>query len=181
MKVWNQIIKPTLVLIIVCAVISAALAVTYNLTGVANLGKGYSADELKEFSLNALPEADTLTQITPSFEDENLILAYKADNGAGIAVVVKGKGYNSEGITMMVGMNNNGEVQGIHVISHLETSGIGDKVANNESEYLESFKGNTKDNVSADTIAGATRTSNGIIDGVTKATELFEKLKTEVE
>jgi len=181
MKVWTQIIKPTLVLIMVCAVISAALAVTYNLTGVANLGKGYSAEELKEFSANALPEADSLTQITPSFEDENLILAYKADNGTGIAVIVKGKGYNSEGITMMVGMNPEGAVQGIHIISHLETSGIGDKVANNDAEYLKNFEGNTKGNISADIVAGATRTSNGIIDGVTKATELFEKLKTEVE
>lgn len=117
----------------------------------------------------------------PSFEDENLILAYKADNGTGIAVIVKGKGYNSEGITMMVGMNPEGAVQGIHIISHLETSGIGDKVANNDAEYLKNFEGNTTDNISADIVAGATRTSNGIIDGVTKATELFEKLKTEVE
>ncbi len=181
MKVWTQIIKPTLVLILVCAAISAALALTYNLTGVAELGNGYSKDELKEFSANALPGADALTEVTPSFEDDSLLFAYKADNGAGLALIVNGKGYSSDGITMMVGINPDGEVQGIHIIAQGETPGIGDKVANNEAEYLKNFAGNTKDNVSADTVAGATRTSNGIIDGVTKAVEFYEKLKTEVE
>lgn len=175
MKVWTQIIKPTLVLIIVCAVISAALALTYNFTGVSELGNGYSNDQLAEFTANALPEADSLTQI--EFEDENLLFGYKADNGAGLALIVNGKGYSSDGITMMVGFDMNGEVQGIHIIAQGETPGIGDKVANNESDYLKNFVGNTKGNVSADIVAGATRTSNGIIDGVTKATELFEKLK----
>ena len=178
MKVWTQIIKPTLVLVIVCAVISAALAVTYNFTGVAELGNGYTSGEIMEFSADALPKADSLTQI--EFEDENLLFAYKADNGEGLALIVNGKGYSSDGITMMVGFNMNGEVQGIHIIAQSETPGIGDKVANNETEYLENFVGNTKENISADVVSGATRTSNGIIDGVKKATELFEKLK-EVE
>ncbi len=181
MKIFNQIIKPTLVLTIVCAVISAALALTYNLTGVAELGNGYTPEQLIEFSQKALPEADNLTEITPSFEDENLLFAYKADNDAGFALIVKGKGYSSDGITMMVGLNPDGEVQGIYIVAQGETPGLGDKVANNDAEYLKNFVGNTKDNISADTVAGATRTSNGIIDGVTKATQLFEKLKTEVE
>ena len=42
-KTWD-LIRPTVVLVIVCVVISGLLALTYNLTGVAELSKaGYSA------------------------------------------------------------------------------------------------------------------------------------------
>lgn len=180
MSIWNQIIKPTLVLILVCATVSAALAVTYNLTGVADLGSGYTAEQLSEFSAYALPDADKLTEIKPSFEDESLLNAYKAENGAGIAVIVNQKGYSSNGITMMVGFNPDGEIQGISIVAQSETPGIGDKLANNDAEYLKNFIGSKKGSMYADIVAGATYTSKGIIAGCEVATELFEKLKPEV-
>ena len=180
MKIWHEIIKPTLVLVIVCAVVSGALALTYNLTGVAELGSGYSSEQLIEFSAKALPEADKLTEVKISTEDEALLNVYKAENGAGMAIVLNSKGYSSDGITMMVGLNPDGVIQGVYIIEQTETPGIGDKVANNESDYLEKFVGNKKGEINADTVAGATKTSKGLIAGCEKATELFEQLKGEV-
>ncbi len=180
MKIWHEIVKPTLVLVVVCAVVSGALALTYNLTGVAELGSGYSSEELATFSAKALPDADQLTAVKVSTEDEALLNVYKAENGAGMAIVLNSKGYSSDGITMMVGLNPDGVIQGVYIIAQTETPGIGDKVANNESDYLEKFVGNTQGQINPDTVAGATKTSNGIINGCTKATELFEQLKGEV-
>lgn len=180
MKIWHEIIKPTLVLVIVCAVVSGALALTYNLTGVAELGSGYSSEQLVEFSAKALPEADKLTEVKISTEDEALLNVYKAENGAGMAIVLNSKGYSSDGITMMVGLNSDGVIQGVYIIEQTETPGIGDKVANNESDYLEKFVGNKKGEINADTVAGATKTSKGLIAGCEKAAELFEQLKGEV-
>ena len=180
MKTWHEIIKPTLVLIVVCAVVSGALALTYNLTGVAELGNGYTPDQLTEFSAKALPEADKLTEVKIESEDESLLNVYKAENGAGMAIVLNSKGYSSDGITMMVGLNPDGVIQGIYIINQTETPGIGDKVANNESDYLDQFVGNKQGEVSADTVAGATKTSKGLIAGCEKAAELFAKLKGEV-
>lgn len=54
-KTWD-LIRPTVVLVIVCVVISGLLALTYNLTGVAELSKaGYSTEQLSEFAADALP------------------------------------------------------------------------------------------------------------------------------
>lgn len=180
MKIWHEIIKPTLVLIVVCAVVSGALALTYNLTGVAELGNGYSSDQLVEFSAKALPEADKLTEVKISVEDESLLNVYKAENGAGMAIVLNSKGYSSDGITMMVGLNSDGVIQGVYIIAQTETPGIGDKLANNESDYLDKFVGNKQGEVNADTVAGATKTSKGLIGGCEKAIELFTELKGEV-
>ena len=96
-KTWD-LIRPTFVLVIICLVISAALALTYNLAGVADLANaGYSAEQLAEFSASALPEADELQKVDVSVEDEDFHSVYKAANGAGMAIVVVTKGYNSDG------------------------------------------------------------------------------------
>ena len=97
-----------------------------------------------------------------------------------MAIVLNSKGYSSDGITMMVGLNSDGVIQGVYIIEQTETPGIGDKVANNESDYLEKFVGNKKGEINADTVAGATKTSKGLIAGCEKAAELFEQLKGEV-
>nr|WP_283242780.1 FMN-binding protein [Fumia xinanensis] len=80
----------------------------------------------------------------------------------------------------MVGLNADGVIQGVYIINQTETPGIGDKVANNESDYLDQFVGNKQGEISADTVAGATKTSKGLIAGCEKAAELFAKLKGEV-
>lgn len=61
-----------------------------------------------------------------------------------MAIVLNSKGYSSDGITMMVGLNADGVIQGVYIINQTETPGIGDKVANNESDYLDQFVGNKR-------------------------------------
>ena len=52
MKTYQEIIKPTLVLMIIASIIAALLAVTYNVTGVAELANAaYSAEELTQYGL----------------------------------------------------------------------------------------------------------------------------------
>ncbi len=178
-KTWD-LIRPTFVLVIICLVISAALALTYNLAGVADLANaGYSAEQLAEFSASALPEADELQKVDVSVEDEDFHSVYKAANGAGMAIVVVTKGYNSDGMTVMYGFNPDGVMQGIYVIAQEETPGIGDKVAT-DTEYLSRFAGQSADSFQVDTVAGATKTSTGLINGAKRAFELFEQLKGEV-
>ncbi|MEG2597347.1 MAG: FMN-binding protein, partial [Oscillospiraceae bacterium] len=168
-----------MILVIICSLISAALALTYNVTGVAELGNGYSKEQLAEYAALALPEADELMEAKFSLEDKQLLHVYKAKNGVGMAIVLVQKGYSSDGITMMVGLDPNGVVQGIATIAQTETPGIGDKVTKNRA-YLDKFVGNTKDTVNVDIIANATKTSKGFINGCKKAMELFDQLKGEV-
>ena len=178
-KTW-ELIRPTFVLVVICLVISSLLALTYNLAGVAELANaGYSSEQLAEFASTALPEADELKQVKVSTEDESFHSAYKAQNGTGMAIVLVTKGYNSDGMTVMYGFDNGGVMRGVCVIAQNETPGIGDKVAT-DAEYLSRFAGQPADSFTVDTVAGATKTSTGLINGAKHAFELFDQLNGEV-
>lgn len=176
-KTW-ELIRPTFVLVVICLIISALLALTYNLAGVAELANaGYSTEQLAEFASTALPEADELKKVDVSLEDEDLHSVYKAQNGTGMAIVVTTKGYHE--LTVMYGFDNGGVLRGVHVIAQEETPGIGDKVVK-DTDYLSCFGGQTADSFTVDVVAGASKTSNGLINGAKRAFELFEELKGEV-
>ena len=94
-KTW-ELIRPTFVLVVICLIISALLALTYNLAGVAELANaGYSAEQLAEFASTALPEADELKKVDVSLEDEDFHSVYKAQNGTGMAIVVTSRATTS--------------------------------------------------------------------------------------
>ena len=156
---------------LVCAVISGLLALTYNLAGVAALeNAGYTEEELAEYGGVALPEADKLVQVEVETEDSALKYVYKAENGAGMALVLNVKGYDSTKMEIMYGFDAEGVMQGIKVISDNETPGIGKNVIENQEDAVSGV----------DTIAGATKTSGGIRTGAEQAFALFEQLKGEV-
>ncbi len=160
------------VIVILLAVIVAMLTV---LTFFKQ--EGYSGKELKAYASEALPEADSLKLVKTSLTDEALLYTYKASDDKGIAFVINSEGYNKETpITMMVGLNPDGEVQGISIIENKETEGIGTKVFA-DADFIAKIK-QTPD--TADVVANATFTSEGIKNGVIKATELFSALKSEI-
>lgn len=143
-------------------------------------GEGYSKAELQEYASAALPEADTLKPVKVSSDDEQLLFAYKAENGAGAALVVTAQGYNKkEPITMMVGFNPDGVIQGVKIIDQHETEGIGTNVVADEA-FLSQFVGKTAGDLSIDVVAGATFTSEGILSGCQKAAELYSSLQSEI-
>ena len=179
MKAYREIIKPTLVLVIIASIIAALLALTYNLAGVAAVANaGYTDEEVAAFAQEALPGGGNLTQVdyTPSEEDEDLKYLYRADNGA--ALILGSRGYSSDGIIMMVGINADGTAAGVKVIKHGETPGIGDKACAN-TEFQAGVVKTINDGGEPDVIAGASKSSNGIIKGVKRALELYEKLQKE--
>ena len=71
------------------------------------------------------------------------------------------------------------KIEDVQVTAHQETPGIGDKVVK-DTDYLSRFGGQTADSFTVDAVAGATKTSNGLINGARRAFELFEELKGEV-
>ena len=100
---------------------------------------------------------------------------YKGENG--YAVEVTPSGFDNT-ITMMVGVDNEGKVAGISVISHTETAGLGAVAAESTSrgeEFRSQFAGLsgsisvTKDGGEVEAITGATITSSAICKGVEAA------------
>ena len=116
-------------------------------------------------------------------DDTGLVTAaYKGDNGC--AVQVTPAGFNGA-VTMMVGVDNDGKVTGISIISHAETSGLGAKAAA-ASEYGDWWRGQfvgtgddvalTKYGGTIDSITAATITSNAVAGAVAESIKAVESL-----
>ena len=100
---------------------------------------------------------------------------YKGANGYALEVLPSGF---DNTITMMVGVDFEGKVLGISVVSHTETAGLGAVAAESTSKgeaFRAQFVGQsgsvsvTKDGGSLDAITGATITSRAVCAGVNAA------------
>ena len=107
---------------------------------------------------------------------------YQGENG--YAVEVTPSGFDNT-ITMMVGIDKAGAVNGISVISHTETAGLGAVAAATTAAgeaFRAQFKGLTgsvsvsKDGGQIDAITGATITSRAVCEGVNAALAVAAKL-----
>lgn len=175
---FNELIKPSLVLLLICMVVTAALAFTYQLTAPV-------IAEINERNANAA-RGELLPQGEGSFSEvkaqllENVSEVYKADNGAGMVFTTLDKGFGGQ-ITVMVGIDSEGAITGVKVTKHTETPGLGTKAMT--AEYLSQYQGQKAVTRSGepgetqiDAITGATITSNAVYRAVESALAQYESL-----
>ena len=127
-------------------------------------------------NIEAVLEGGYDKEIT-DYVDESGIVAKVYSGAKGYAVEVTPGGFDNT-ITMMVGVDTEGKVLGISVISHTETAGLG-AVAAAGTPAGEAFRGQfagmsgalsvTKDGGEVQAITGATITSRAICVGVNAA------------
>lgn len=103
-----------------------------------------------------------------------------------ILPAVAGDGYSGD-IQMIIGINMDGTVAGVRVISHRETPGLGDKVDLNKSDWILDFNGKSlrnpppdewavkKDGGHFDQFTGATITPRAVVNQVRKALQYFNE------
>ena len=116
------------------------------------------------------------------FTDNTGLVAKVYASETGYAVQVKPSGFDGE-IDMMVGIDKDGKVLGISVISHTETAGLG-AVAAADNAKGEAFRNQfagmsgsvavSKDGGEVDAITGATITSRAVCDGINAALACVE-------
>lgn len=184
----KNIVKPTLVLTLIAAVVAGLLAATYNLAGIGELGKGLSDSQLKEFQPVVMPNATKLSAASTGYENEMLLGVYKDESSNCIALHFIADGYGGKDtIKMLVGFDENGIISGSVVIENAETPGLGSKVV--DPAYLQNFVGRDKGSIAVgkngegdiDVIAGATVSSNAIGSAFSRAYELYASVKGDVE
>ena len=174
MKKENTVLyvaRLALTLLIIAAVMAAALA------GVNSVTAPIIADLKAEKTQQAIELVLPGGGDEVAFTDESGIVntVYQGENG--FAVEVAPIGFDNA-ITMMVGIDNNGSVLGISVISNTETAGLG-AVAAASTSAGESFRGQfvgqsgsvsvSKDGGQIDALTGATITSRAVCAGVNAA------------
>ena len=167
------VLRLALTLLIITAVVAAVLAGVNSITApaIATL-KAQKTQEAIELVLPGGGEE------MADFPATALVSKVYAGD-AGYAVEVTPGGFDNT-ITMMVGVDTEGKVLGISIISHTETAGLG-AVAAAGTPAGEAFRGGfvgksgsvsvTKDGGTMDAITGATITSRAICVGVNAALE----------
>ena len=160
-------------LFLIAAVVAVALAGVNSVTApaIAEL----NAQKTQE-AISAVLPGGFDSEIT-DFTDASGIVSKIYQGANGYAVEVGPGGFDNT-ITMMVGIDNEGKVLGISVVSHTETAGLG-AVAAAGTPKGEAFRNQfvgasgsvsvTKDGGTMDAITGATITSRAICVGVNAA------------
>ncbi|MDD5228703.1 MAG: electron transport complex subunit RsxG [Methylococcales bacterium] len=116
------------------------------------------------FDTVTLPSADANLGANETI----VYLAKKAGEVNGVCFkFVAPDGY-AGAISLVMGIDKNGEILGVRVISHTETPGLGDKIEISKSKWILSFNGKSLDNVSFE--QWAVKKDNGIFDQFSGAT-----------
>ena len=156
-------------LLLITAIVAAALA------GVNTITAPIIAD------LNAAKTQQAIEAVLPgggqavAFTDNTGLVTnvYKSDKG--YAVQVTPAGFDGA-IDMMVGIDNDGKIIGISIISHTETAGLG-AVAAAKTSAGEAFRGQF---VGASGSVGTAKRGTGTMDAITGATITSEAICTGV-
>ena len=123
------------------------------------------------------------------FPNGQEVIAYRArQQGEPRALVLKFNavnGYNGN-ITLLAGINSDGSLRGVRILSHKETPGLGDAIEIEKSNWALNFSGKSLSNPKPDKWAvkrdggefdhftGATITPRAVVDAVRMALEYFE-------
>ncbi len=138
----------------------------------------YDNNPLQDAVLLADPVlSSTPVEVYPAVRDGDL---------QGVAFQVTTIGYGGV-ITLLLGLDHNGNILGVRVLSHKETPGLADKIEIGKGKWILSFDGaslaNTakpqwavkKDGGQFDQFAGATITPRAIVNGVYRGLEFYTR------
>ena len=183
MKTENTVLyvlRLAVTLLLITAVVAAALA------GVNTITKpiidAQNAEKIQQAIEAVLPGGGEAVDFPAVDTGVAVSKVYKGENG--YAVEVLSSGFDNT-ITMMVGVDFEGNVLGISIVSHTETAGLG-AVAAAKTSAGEDFRGQfvgmsgtvsvSKDGGEVNAITGATITSRAVCDGVNAALAIVDKM-----
>lgn len=162
MKFVKEFVVPALVLTLICIVVSAALAFTYETTKpVIEAARQREADAAR---IEVLPEGDKFTKLDVT--GEGLVEAYSADNGAGYAITANAPGYGGP-VNVIVGIKADGTIAAVKMLSHNETPGIGSNLE--DPSYAAQYQGKDHSLDGVEGVSGATVTSGAFKNAVKNA------------
>ena len=164
----NKTLHLTLFLGVVCAIAGAGLSFV----------NSFTAPKIAENEMAGVKA--TLEMVYPGGEftavdfvdDTGLVAEVYQEASNGYIFKMNGMGYNTNGFTYMVAINNDGAVDAFVELEQNETSGFGARCFTDE--YTSQLIGQS-DNFP--TLSGASLTSGSIVKGLDAAKAVFESLK----
>ncbi len=144
---------------------------------------------LPESLYDNMPSQEEIT-LTLDGKPAHFFRARKGGVGSGVALFAETSGYSGV-IRILLGIDANGSLTGVRVLSHTETPGLGDAIDLSKSQWILSFNGKSlqqpdekgwhvkKDGGQFDSFTGATITPRAVVKGVHEALQLFQRHQNE--
>lgn len=176
----RYVLRLTLTLLAISIIVAAILALVNGIT--APIIERATEEKTQQAIAQVLPGGYD-TQLT-EFSDPSGLVSRVFAGAQGYALEVTPIGFDNT-ITMMVGVDKEGKVLGISIISHTESAGLGAVAAANNTAgqaFRAQFAGLSgqvqvsKDGGTVDAITNATITSRAICDGVNAALACVDAL-----
>lgn len=172
-KSFNEIIKPVLVLVCICLVVTTLLAYINSVTSpiIAKADQEKTEQAMSE----VLTEADGFEKLEIENLPDRVTEIYTANNGSGYVFMLTTKGYGGD-MKLICGMKADGTIEQCKTLSHAETSGLGSKTA--EDPYRNQYCGKNSDTLSeVDAITGATISSTAYKNAIEDAFKAYDMVK----
>lgn len=182
-----------LTLFVVTLVASTSLALVYEVTKepirLAALERKNNAIMQVVPEFNNMPNEE---EYTVEVNGDELVFYPARMDGELVGVAVETfthRGYSGT-IRLMVGLLPDGTIQGIEVLRHAETPGLGDKIETDKSDFYKQFVGRNpgefimkvrQDNGEIDGITASTITSRAYCDAVQLAYDVFIEEKGDIK
>ena len=112
---FSEMIKPVLVLVVICLVVTALLAYVNTVTSPI-ITKAEQAKTEQAMS-EVLKEADSFEKLTLKNIPDSVTDAYRAENGAGYEFMMTAKGYGGD-INLICGIKSDGKIEQCQTLSH---------------------------------------------------------------
>ena len=181
----KDFIIPVLVLVAICFATTFLLAFTYGVTSpIIAANTEAAASEARSALLEeAKGEFEESSADCIAYEEGKVYVenVFNAKNGSGMVVTVKSNSYGGL-LTVMVGINKDGEVTGVQITEHADTPGVGTKA--HVAEHLAQYVGKSElgsDNIKAHAddvmeVTGASVSSGAVHKAVYCALEQFKEM-----
>ena len=171
---FKELVLPVIVLVVICLVCSALLAVLNDVTAPI-IDENTKAETLAAY-LSVLPEGTTDADLTEVKDISTADVEGAVTTASGAAAVkAASSGYSGKDVTVYVAFDADGAISNISVDASTQTTGIGSKVA--DESFTSGFIGWNGGAVSSgnpvDGVASATYSSNAVFSAVNAAIDCY--------
>ena len=168
----KKIIHLTLFLAIVSAIAGGALAYANQLTAPIIAANEEATEKASLLELYPGSSVEDFTEVKYDGDSKTIQKIYRYKEQAYV-FSMSVSGY-SEGTTYLVSINSEGLVEAYKGMSNGDTSGLGSRVLDDKG-FIEGLIGHDASS-QLDTISGATRSSQPVVNGINEAAAVCEQL-----
>lgn len=192
----SPVIRSGVTLAVIAAVCTALVAITYQATreriaaneqawleqSLQPALSGLFFDSGVSESILTIPAPHEL----PGSEDAVIYRVYSGDSPVAALFVVSARDGYAGAIRLLVGVDINGAITGVHVLEHRETPGLGDRIEAGKSDWVAQFNGRSlgdpiadgwkikRDGGEFDQLTGASVTPRAIIKALRETLAYFD-------